>query len=418
MATRREFLKTGAATAMWLANGAMAADVPGAANAGATSHSVGDLERRFWVEIAEKLANPVLGALADKRLRRSMPIEAADPSKRQDYTHLEALGRLLCGLAPWLELGGDDTDEGKLRGRLAEQARRGLDAATDPQSPDFMNFARGGQPLVDAAFLAQAFLRAPNELWRKLDRRVQRNVVTALLATRRIQAPESNWKLFATMVEVWLQRAGEPRDDVRLLEGIQKHERWYVGDGTYGDGPQFHWDYYNSFVIQPMLVEALDVVGDETPALTSLRTTARERLTRWAAIQERMITNDGSFPVLGRSVAYRCGAFHGLALAALRNALPVNPGCARVALSRVIRRTMTPPGTWDAGGWLQIGLAGHQPQLAEPYISTGSLYLCSVALLPLGLPISHRFWSDPPEKTTWERAWSGEDLPADKALKA
>ena len=32
---------------------------------------------------------------------------------------------------------------------------------------------------------------------------------------------------------------------------------WYKGDGVYGDGPPFHWDYYNSFVIQPMLLNIL-----------------------------------------------------------------------------------------------------------------------------------------------------------------
>jgi hypothetical protein len=94
----------------------------------------------------------------------------------------------------------------------------------------------------------------------------------------------------------------------------------------------------------------------------------------------------------------------------------LKPGQARHALTVVIRRTMEAPRTWDAKGWLQIGLAGHQPGLGENYISTGSLYLCSAALLPLGLPASDPFWSDPGEKTTWAKAWEGTDLPADHAI--
>ena len=31
---------------------------------------------------------------------------------------------------------------------------------------------------------------------------------------------------------------------------------------------------------------------------------------RYAAVQERLIAPDGTFPALGRSIAYRCGAFH------------------------------------------------------------------------------------------------------------
>jgi hypothetical protein len=146
----------------------------------------------------------------------------------------------------------------------------------------------------------------------------------------------------------------------------------------------------------------------------------QERLTRWAGIQERMIAPDGSYPAIGRSIAYRCGAFQGLALAALRRMLPkeVSPAQARIALTRVIRRTLEAPGTFDEQGWLRIGLAGHQPGLGETYISTGSLYLCSVALLPLGLPADDPFWSGPAEKTSWERLWGGQDLPADKAIKS
>jgi hypothetical protein len=65
---------------------------------------------------------------------------------------------------------------------------------------------------------------------------------------------------------------------------------------------------------------------------------------------------------------------------------------------------------------LRVGFCGHQPALGETYISTGSLYLCSVGLLALGLPPSNKFWSDPPAKWTQQRLWSGEPLSADAAL--
>jgi len=415
MKTRRDFVKLATTAALLGAarSSSSAANIP--------ASSTGGDDRAYWCRTAARLADPVLGALAQRKLKTTMPIETAPNVRdRASYTHLEALGRLLAGLAPWLELGGDDSPEGRERGRLATLARAAIDAGTDPTSPDFMNFSRGSQPLVDAAFLAQAMLRAPNELWKKLEPRVQANVVAALKSSRPIQPGENNWKLFATTVEVFLHRAGEKRDDARLFEGIVKHREWYVGDGLYGDGPEFHWDYYNAFVIQPMLFEALEVVGDEAPEWKSLREKVRERLTRFAAIEERLITPDGSYPVIGRSVAYRCGAFQGLALAALRHRLPaaVSPAQARVALTSVIRRTLEAPDTFDANGWLRIGVAGHQPGLGESYVSTGSLYLCSVALLPLGLAASDAFWSAPAAKTSWEKIWSGADLPSDHAIKS
>lgn len=383
--------------------------------------TTGAEDRAYWCSVAARLANPLLGALAEKRLRATMPVEGHPASKdRPQYTHLEGLGRLLAGLAPWLELGPDATQEGAERGRLAALARAAIAAGTDPASPDFLNFSKGRQPLVDAAFLAQAMLRAPRELWEKLEPRVREHVIAALISSRPIQAGENNWKLFATTVEVFLHKAGAKRDEARLFEGIRKHRDWYVGDGMYGDGPEFHWDYYNAFVIQPMLVEALDVVAGEAEEWATFHRKAVERLARYAEIQERSIAPDGSFPAIGRSIAYRCGAFQGLALAALRKGLPpeVPPAAARRALTRVIRKTLEAPGTWDDKGWLRIGLAGHQPGLGETYISTGSLYLCSVALLPLGLPPGDDFWTAPSTKTTWERIWAGENLPVDKAIKS
>lgn len=80
-----------------------------------------------------------------------------------------------------------------------------------------------------------------------------------------------------------------------------------------------------------------------------------------------------------------------------------------------MRRMIERPGTFDAKGWLTIGFAGHQPSLGEPYISTGSLYLCAAAWLPLGLPSSDLFWSGPAKPWTEARIWNGEDLPADHA---
>jgi hypothetical protein len=420
--TRREFLKLSAVAGAAAVASSHAAQSPTKPSAGVNpSVASGADDRAFWCQIAGRLASPLLPALAERKLKAMMPVEAHSKSKdRPQYTYLEGLGRLLAGIAPWLELGVDETAEGRERGRLGALARAAIDAGTDPQSPDFLNFSKGRQPLVDSAFLAQAMLRAPQELWRKLEPRVQKNVVAALISSRPIPPGESNWKLFATTVEVFLHRAGASRDDARLFEGIKKHAEWYVGDGFYGDGPEFHWDYYNSFVIQPMLVEALDAVRDEAPEWKTFSDKARERLTRWAAVQERLIAPDGTYPVIGRSIAYRCGAFQGLAMAAWRNQLPkeISPAQARAALTAVIRRTLEAPGTFDAKGWLRIGLAGHQPGLGETYISTGSLYLCSVALLPLGLPPTHEFWSAPRAKTTWEKAWAGEDLPADHAIKS
>jgi hypothetical protein len=271
---------------------------------------------------------------------------------------------------------------------------------------------------VDCGFLSQAVLRAPNELWKKLDGATQTNLSAALASSRSITPGHNNWLLFSAMVETALAAMGERWDAMRVDYAIRKHQEWYVGDGLYGDGPQFHWDYYNSFVIQPMLLDTLRGIAPYSSRWRGFLPDAMARARRYAAIEERLIAPDGSYPAVGRSITYRCGAFHLLAQMALAGELPAALSGARVrsALTAAMKRTMDAPGTFDAGGWLRIGLCGHQPHLGENYISTGSLYLCATALLPLGRAARDAYWTAAAEDWTSRRAWAGEDIRADHAL--
>jgi len=377
-------------------------------------------KREEWVRIVVKLADPVLTHLAAGTLHAQMPVElsATATAERKDYAHLEAVGRLLAGIAPWLELGEEKSAEGAQRARLAGLAREGLRRATDPSSPDFLNFTRGRQPLVDAAFLAHALVRAPGELLGKLDTTTRHNLAEALRSTRAIQPAISNWLLFSAMVEAGLCLMDEPWDRLRVDYAVRQHQQWYKGDGVYGDGPTLHMDYYNSFVIHPMLLDVLRVTSRKTEEWKAIEGEAVTRARRYAAIQERFVSPEGTFPPIGRSLAYRCGAFQLLGQMALRHDLPegVRPAQVRGALSAVIDRTMNAPGTFDSAGWLTVGFAGHQPKIGESYISSGSAYLCAVGFLPLGLPLSDPFWAAPSEAWTAKALWQGVDLPTDHAL--
>jgi len=391
--------------------------VGGGVAAGQTSGAP-QADRAYWVSVMTRLADPVLKNLANATLKARMPVEQAAGSDRRGVSHLEAIGRLLAGMAPWIELAPDDTPEGRLRTEYADLARRAVARAVDPASPDFLNFTRERQPLVDAAFLAQGVLRAPRALRESLGATTTRQLIAALESTRVITPVFSNWLLFSATVEAALARLGASWDRMRVDYAIRQHEQWYKGDGVYGDGPAFHWDYYNSFVIQPMLLDVLDVCRDEMPAWKEIATRVEPRARRHAAILERLIAPDGTFPAVGRSIAYRFGAFQLLAQMALRKALPteVSPAQVRGALTAIIRRSIEAPGTFDADGWLRIGFCGHQPGVGETYISTGSLYLCAMGLLPLGLAAADPFWAAPPEPWTSVRAWSGQPFPIDRAL--
>ncbi len=333
---------------------------------------------------------------------------------RRQGTYLEALGRTLCGIGPWLETGS----EGAVRERYGSMAREAIAAAVDPGSPDAMPFGATAQTVVDAAFLGLGILRAPRELGERLPEAVRLQLIEGLKKTRAVKPPESNWLLFSAMVEATLERLGAAWERGTVEYALQKHAEWYLGDGVYGDGPEFHADYYDSFVIHPFLLAVLESPVGKVGGGPKLAELEPARATRYAAIQERMIGRDGTWPVVGRSITYRCGAFHLLAERAWREQLPEGVAAAQVrgALTAAMDASLGAKGTFDEQGWLRIGLAGHQPSLGEGYITTGSLYLCLEAFLPLGLGVGSAFWKDAAVDWTARRVWGGGDLGADHAV--
>lgn len=384
-------------------------------------------DRELWIEMVSRIGTPVLEAAAERCLRESMPVEVGPDgsfAERADFSHFEAVGRLLAGLAPWLEIddGIGTEEERALRSSFRGLAQEAIRSGADPNSPDrFTVEHERPQPLVDAAFLAIALLRAPNTLWYGLDDVSRENLLMMLRNTRKFQPYFNNWLLFPAAVEAFLLSVGEVDwDPVRIDYALRQHEEWYRGDGTYGDGPEFHWDYYNSYVTHPLLLDIIEAAQDHVRDARNVKPQIVKRAMRFAEIQERMIAPDGSYPPIGRSLAYRTGAFHLLAQAVLRRLLPATlaPGQVRSALTAVLRRQMAAPGTFDTDGWLTIGLAGHQPSLGERYISTGSLYLCSSVFLPLGLPSEDDFWASAGQPWTSVQAWSGHDMAPDRALRS
>lgn len=374
-------------------------------------------DRQIWLSHLDKLANPVLTNLANDSLKATMPVEGKTKD-RPEYTHLEAFGRLLAGIGPWLNLTEfSDTSEKQMRDKYFALTLKAFDNATNPNAKDFLNFNKGAQPVVDAAFLAHGLIRAPN-VWEALSAPVKANVVKAFLSSRVIRPGFNNWLLFSGMIEAFFAKYGYDYDKMRLDYALRQHEQWYLGDGMYGDGPNFHWDYYNSYVIQPFLYDIMNAILPKEGVYKKMAEDVTKRSIRYAAIQERLISPEGTFPIIGRSIAYRAGAFQQLANMALVEKLPelVSPAQVRSALTAVIQRTTEAQGTFDAKGWLQIGLHGHQPALGETYISTGSLYLCATVLLPLGLPATNPFWAAPAADWTAKKVWNGVDMPTDHAL--
>ena len=382
-------------------------------------------DRDYWTSLAYSMAAPVLSNMAEGTLQKNMLVEVSPNWDGRDIkvTYMEAFGRLMAGIAPWLGLPDDDTAESARRKQLRQWALASYRNAVDPDSPDCLLWSGQGQALVDAAYVAESFLRAYDALWTPLDDTTKQRYIDAFKGLRKVDPPYTNWLLFSSTIESFLAKAGADCDEYRVNSAIRKVEEWYTGDGWYADGPAFAFDYYSSYVFHPMYLETLQAMID-SGRYTRIHykkhyDRALKRAQKFSIVLERLISPEGTFPVFGRSIPYRMAAMQPLALMAWYGRLPdgLTDGQVRAALTAVMHRMFDGKENFNEKGYLTIGFAGRQPNVADWYTNNGSLYMTSLAFLPLGLPATHPFWTDAPLAWTSQKAWGAQPFPKDHQWK-
>ncbi|MCH5237585.1 MAG: DUF2264 domain-containing protein [Muribaculaceae bacterium] len=378
-------------------------------------------DREYWSQLAFDMAYPVLSNMAEGKLQEKMILEVSPvwDGRNKKVAYMEAFGRLMAGIAPWLSLDDDGSQEAGKRKILLDLALKSYANAVDPSNPDYLLWEGEGQTLVDAAYIAESFLRGYDALWLQLDEITKQRYINEFTKLRKIDPPYTNWLLFSSIIESFLAKAGAHFDEYRVNSAIRKTDEWYTGDGWYADGPDFAFDYYSSYVFHPMYLETLSAMIDsgKYSRLDYLKyhDKALKRAQKYSIVLERLVSPEGTFPVFGRSIPYRMAALQPLALLAWYDDLPagLTPAQVRNALTSVMHSMFDGKENFNEGGFLTIGFVGRQPNIADWYTNNGSLYMTSLSLLPLGLPPVHPFWSDAQKPTTNQKAWSGNPFPKD-----
>ena len=231
-------------------------------------------DREYWCEQAWKMAQPVLENMAKGELQKNMQTEFSPSfdNRNRKVVYMETFGRLMAGLAPWLSLpdtlpaNPTDADRKELeqRKQLREWALASYKHSVDPESPDYLVWGASGQNLVDAAYIAESFIRAYDQLWVPLDEVTKQRYLKEFKMLRKYEPPYTNWFLFSSTIESFIAKAAglKEYDDFRVMMTIRKVEEWYVGDGWYADGPVFAFDYYSSYVFHAMYLETLQNMID------------------------------------------------------------------------------------------------------------------------------------------------------------
>lgn len=375
-------------------------------------------DRIHWVSILQKITYPVLNNLAKGSLRKNMPYESTS-AEGQKFSYLEAFARVFNGIAPWLELGPDNSEEGTVREKYIRLTMKAISNAVNPNNSDYIFVVEPKQSLVDVALFAQGLLRAKNQIWLNLPMDDQARIIRELKNTRVIAPYENHWLLFTSMIEAALLEFTGECDKERLSYGVSRfRDDFYIGDGIYSDGEDFTAGYFNSIVIHPMLNDILKVMRKYGISEGELLDVQLMRSSRLSSQLERTISPEGTYPLLGSCLAYRCGVFHLLSQAALLKILPRNikPAQVRSALTAVLKKQFGENQNFSSNGWLLVGLNGPQLDISESDINTGSVYFCCAIFLALGLPASDLFWTEPYAEWTSIQAWNGQPIQKDQTI--
>lgn len=395
------------------------------------------MSRKTWIEYLDKIAGPAITLVSEGKLN-TLEIEQREGTDNFGHSKVEFFLRTLCGISAWLDAEVNDPEEKALQASYRDNVALGLDYFIEQEYENLLYEKPVGPTgnLVEFAKLAMACCYSPNFLVGQLKGKNLDRWIAVLKGSRNSQPLCNNWLLFAAIIEVLLDMLGENFDQMRVDYAVKQHDQWYKGDGIYGDGKHFHFDYYNSLVIHPMLLEVCKHLGSRMPLWHGSFTTGLgkvmnlwkddyeaeffERAHRYAEILERLISPEGTYPCVGRSICYRFGAFHHLGYLAWRNKLPdtLKPGQVRAALTAVMKRQFDAPNTFNENGYLRPGFVGHQPLLAEDYMSTGSLYHCTYTFAALGLSDTDPFWTAEDEEWTNLKAWGGKPVPMDQSIES
>ena len=333
------------------------------------------------------MAQPVLENMAKGELQKNMLTEFSPSfdNRNKNVVYMECFGRLMAGIAPWLTLPDDATAEGKQRKQLIEWALASYKNAVDPNNPDYLCWGSAGQNLVDAAYIAESFLRAYDTLWKPLDDVTKKRYLTEFAKLRHIDPPYTNWLLFSSTIESFMAKAGGDYDQYRVNSACRKMEEWYVGDGWYADGPVFAFDYYSSYVFHPMYLETLQAMID---AKANTRLDYQKYYDRELMAWYQKLPKD------------------------------LSNGQVRAALTKVLHRMFDQQNNFNKKGFLSIGFCGtNQKNVADWYTNNGSLYMTTLAFMPLGLAADHPFWTDAAQPWTQVKAWSNQPFPKDHQWK-
>lgn len=358
----------------------------------------------YWKDKLFNISFPVFHGFANKTIKNTF-IKQTLKTKAGNEIFIELFCRTFLGVSPWIS----SVDINDKKNILLNLVLKSFEVCFDE---DYIEWSCGDQLLVEMANLGLGFLRFP-KIWNLIKYETKKNILKIFKEANKFEPHLNNWILFKCIVRIFLHKNKciQHITDIKLvLNDFEK--KYYVGDSWYKDGKNFHMDFYNSYVILPFLLDIykeLDMIQQYNVIL--------QRIQRHSEFLERLINSDGTFPIFGRSAVYRTAIFHALVYMCYLEKLPISLtyGQVRCALTQVIKNVFENKHNFQHN-FLNLGFSNYQPEIADIYSNSGSVYFSLLIFLPLGKKNS-KFWTDKDNDWTQKKLWNCDSIHRDVFLK-
>ena len=340
-----------------------------------------DFETRKAAEqVLLDVLNPLKPYYSESGARLDIGVTSAH--YENDTIPMEAFARPLWGLVPFWSGGGKDD-------AFEEIYRKGLEAGTDPEHPDYWHACRDyDQKFCEMAAIAFGILFCPDKVWEPLSERGKDNLADWLMEINRHECCACNWYFFSIMTNVALYKVGRSYDEKCLREGLECIDSYYDAGGWYNDGNGGDKDYYNPFVMVTYGMIYARFMEKEDPKRCKRFI---DRALQFGRDYIYWFSEEGPSFAYGRSMTYRFAQVAYFSVCALCGVevypLPVLKGI----IVRHLVYWLNQP-IWDNADILTIGYAYPNLQMSESYNAPGSPYWAMKAFMFLGLPEDHPFW--------------------------
>jgi len=295
---------------------------------------------------------------------------------------MEAFARVLWGLAP-LWAGGEECDG------FDNLYLNGIINGTDPEHEEYWGvICDYDQKMVETAALGLALAIAPHKVWDPLTQKQKNNFENWMQQMNSVVCGDTNWKMFAVLVNIGLKNVGCKYSQEMIDHGISRVHAYYISNGWYHDGVREQADYYVAFAIHFYSLIYAKVMEKDDPENSRI---FKERALLFAKDFIYWFAEDGSALAFGRSLTYRFAQCCFWSACVFADVKPFPMGVMKGIISRHLEWWMSKP-IFDNGGVLSVGYCYPNLNMSEFYNAFGSPYWALKSFLILALDEEHEFF--------------------------